>query len=702
MAPRSLLLPLALLALLESRMVLATTTITMQPNDTHPAFILAHCDSDCDINYNVVEVSWESTVSTITAYGDANSVAWTKSMYSQYFAQFSPELVVETTVATDWRNEDFTATCCDDGWYIQSGVTAHYETETLDECEPTEAVFTGRRVGTVRSAFPTDLPFLEHDCEVSTTVTKTILTQITFITAGANPPTGTADGQKTWWDEGSDEVTILLPPTPTPFFTISKCPFVGASSCSWSVGTMNLRWDQSTITITGDASELSSLESELATSIEGNLDWVNATAGWADNFAESATCCSESIWLDRIVTINYGGWCPTTVLTGYNTILPLSIAYRFVNGTEANCNINIGGGIASTKTAIYIEKVTADTGPGSTTTPPATKEPDTVPTSTTSDVTKETDVIDSTSQTTPTTTSRTTLTTTSRTTPRTTPHTTAPQRSTTTSSRQAQLVESPQSQSSRPAQSPNSPPVSSQGPRETTTPNNQPVDSPTQAPNDPPNTQPNNQPSNPSQEPPVPSNNPPPNESPNTPAFPGTPAPEPSISTIFTSIPVVITTTDGSGSQTIITTFTTTPISTAINVITTDDEGNTVTTRVTFSNPSSTEVPDDGSTTEGPPVPESRTPLSPGSGVTSRTIILTLTSRVGSSIIVETKTSIVVEPTSGSGTTSLTGEEPGTETETGTGTPEITGPASSALSSKSLSLRFAVAVAFLVSILRLF
>ncbi|KAK6354475.1 hypothetical protein TWF730_008875 [Orbilia blumenaviensis] len=708
--PRSLipLLPPSLLVVLElSAIAVATTTFTIQPNDTRST--ISHCGPDCDVAYTVVSVTWEPTISTIPVLGNANSVAWSQSMYSEYYAQFSPQLV-DGTVATDWRIPDFTATCCDDAWYINSGVTAQYETETGENCLPTDAVFTGIRVGALQHAVPTDLPFLQHDCEVSTTIVKTVFTRITIMAAPPNPPTATADGQSTWWEDGSNQITIQLPPTPTPFFTISKCEFFGASSCSWSLGTMNLRWEQSTITITGDASELSSLEYEIVTSIENREDWLNATAGWASVLGTSATCCSESVWLDNSVTINYGGWCPTTVLTGYNTILPLSIAWSFIDGDEADCRLNIGGGIASTKTAIYIEKVTADIRPPTTTSPPpATKEPDTVPTSTTSSVlTKETEVVDSSSRTTPRTTPRTTG--------RTTPRTTTTRRFTTMSSRQAQPVQSSQSPSGPPVD----PPSSSQGPVNpsdtqpnnppNTQPNNplntQPNNLPNTQSNNPPNTDPNNPPntnnppSNPSQEPTglnnLPQTSSPPNEGPGTPVIPGTPAPEPSISTIFTSIPTIITTTNDLGVETTITTFTSTPISTALNVITTDDEGNTITTRITFSNPSITALPADGNNTTDEPVPESQDPVVPG--VTSRTTILTLTSRIGSGITVETRTSIIAESMPGPGTTPITEDEPGSGTETQLSGPEPTGPSSDAVSHRSQSLGLAIAASFLVSI----
>ncbi|EPS41575.1 hypothetical protein H072_4527 [Dactylellina haptotyla CBS 200.50] len=599
-----------LLSLLDTFQPLLAETISVQPNATHST--LSHCGPDCAVAYTVVEVSWAPTVSTLTAYGGPSDVASSSYIYSQYWAQFSPELVLGS-VATDWRTPYFTATCCDTAYYIASGVTAQFSTTTGDPeiCTPTEIVFTGQPVGTVQPSAPTSLAFLQHDCGVSTTVIKTVLTQVTISAATPNPPTGTADGQKTWWDD-SDTITILVSPTPTQF-TISSCSVGG--NCQWSVGTMNLVWEATTITISGNASELASQEAELSTSVRDTEDWVDATSGWDGGLGATAPCCATSIYLDDDLIIDYDGYCPTTVLTGYNTVLPQDIAYSFIDGDLAHCNINIGGGIASTKTAVYVAKLTADVDGGTTTTtPPATKEPDTIPTSTTTSIiSKDTEVIHST------------------TTPR--PTTTRPR----TTSRQQQ--QSPSSgQSSRP-QPPISPPNQSSNP-------NNPVN--------PPATNPNNNPVNTA----LPVNTPGDTQNGGAPGvstnlvIPGTLAPQPSLSTIFGTSPIEITTTDAAGSQTVISTFTTVPVGTAVNIITTDSEGNSITTRVTLTNPA-------GSVENS-----------------SRTTILTVTTRQGTGFTVETVTSIIADET---GTASLTSEEasaptdvnePGpSESSTSTGSP---------------------------------
>ncbi|KAF3929084.1 hypothetical protein ABW20_dc0106059 [Dactylellina cionopaga] len=695
------------------RSTLAVTTITIQPNATRTT--LSHCGATCTLDYTVVQVSWLPTVSTIFAYGGPSSLAKAISDYSQYWEQYAPQSVLGS-VATNYAAPDFTATCCDDAWYISSGVKAHYDTNVAtatadpETCAPTDAIFTGRPVGTVQSSAPTDLPFLQHDCSVSTTIIKSVLTQVTIVAATPNPPTGTANGQSTWWGD-SDTITIQLPPIPTPYFTISPCPFSGRISCSYSVGTMNLVWEQTTITITGNATDLSSLEADLSTSIEDTGDWVNGSSGWDESLGATVPCCSESIYLDNDVIIDYDGYCPTTVLTGYNTILPQDIAWGFIVGEPANCNVNIGGGIASTKTAVFVAKVTADIDSGTTTSPPATREPETVPPSTTRPtstiISKETEIIES-SKTTPRTTPRTTGRTTPRTTTRRLPPTTTPRGQ----QNQPPPAQSSQSPNPPPNQPPN--PVGSSannggntppntnvipnpnsggttapngGPVNTPVPDSSPINTPV-----PDGTTPSNTPNGPGNN--TPQNNPTPN---NIPINSQSLAPEPSLSTIFGTSAVAITTTDAAGSQTVISSLTTVPVATAVNVITTDSQGNSVTTRVTFSNPTAT-AGDSNSSTNGPAVEPANVSASSHS---SRTTVFTVTTRVGTGMTTETRTSIVVdgETTLGAGTTSAGDESnSGAAAPTDGSGPTTTGSPSGAVPSKSMPLPLLALLSFIVAV----
>ncbi|KAF3928831.1 hypothetical protein AA313_de0208261 [Arthrobotrys entomopaga] len=603
-----------------------------QSSESHST--LTHCGSQCEVAYTVIGVVWDPTISTITAYGGQSEADALSTSYSEYWEEYAPESVLGT-IATDWRAPDFTATCCDDAWYIRSGVTAQYSinaataTGEPETCAPTQDIFTGRPVGTAQSSAPTTLPFLQNDCSVSTTVIKSVLTQITIVAAPPNPPTGTANGQSTWWDD-TDTVTILLPVTPAPF-TISSCPFRSAISCYWSVGTMNLEWDQTTITISGNASQLASLEASVSASIASDFDSVNASSGWGSDIGATAPCCDLSIALDDTVLIDYGGYCPTTVLTGYSTILPSSIAQFFIQGDQADCNINYGGGIASTKTAVFLEKVTdqEDSGPGPTTTtskPPATKESDTLPTSTTPPViTKGTDGTGAP--------------------PRTTPRT-IPQQPTI-----SRVNPPPPVQSSQALPPPN----------QASNPGNVAGPSPSKN-GGTPNGNNNPQPGQSS----VPSNGQatalPDNASPTTqngvnpivnPMVSPTIAPEPSLSIVSTASPIEITTTNAAGSQVVISTFTSVSAGSAVNIITTDSEGNSVTTRVTFLNPTPT---------GGNPVITESGNQSEGSG-SARTTVMTITTRQGAGLITETLTSVISEGKTNSvgegGTTTEASETPG-------------------------------------------
>ncbi|KAK6523995.1 hypothetical protein TWF694_005663 [Orbilia ellipsospora] len=633
------LIPLSLLVLLKS---VRADTISVAGNATHST--LTHCGSQCEVAYTIIAVSWDPTISTITAYGAPSDIAASITSYSEYWEEYAPQSVLGT-VATDWRAPDFTATCCDDAYYIRSGVTAQYSTNAAaatgdpETCAPTVDVFTGRLVGTAQSSAPTTLPFLQNDCSVSTTIIKSILTQITVVAATPNPPTGTGHGQSTWWDD-TDTITIQLPITPTPYFTISPCPFSSQISCEYSVGTMNLEWEQTTITISGNASQLASLEAQVSTSIESQYDWVNASSGWDNSFGATAPCCASSVALDDKVTIDYGGYCPTTILTGYTTILPEAIATFFVQGDLADCNINIGGGIASTKTAVYLEKVTdqEDSGPGRTTTttskPPATKESDTLPTSTTPPViTKGTDGTGAPPRTTPRTT-----------TPRIPPPRTTPRQQTTPRLNPPPPVQSSQAQP---------PPNQSSNPGNVATPSS-PNNGGVPIGNNNPQPGQSSVPSN-GQATALPDNagsstqngaNPVVN-----PVIPPTLAPQPSLSIISSARPIEVTTTNSAGSQVVISSFTTESAGSAVNIITTDSEGNSFTTRVTFLNPNPT------SGNAGITEPGSQSEI----GGSAKTTVMTVTTRSGAGIITETLTSVISDGKTNAvgGTTTGGSEGPG-------------------------------------------
>ncbi|KAF3931287.1 hypothetical protein ABW19_dt0207348 [Dactylella cylindrospora] len=360
---------------------------------------------------------------------------------------------------------------------------------------------------------------------------------------------------------------------------------------------MDLRWEQTTITLSGNPSQLSSMEADISSSIDNIVDWVNATTGgWDSQNGATETCCGTSILLDDEVTIDYGGWCPTTVLTGYNTVLPQSIAWQFVNGSLADCGYNLGGGIPTTKTAVYVAKVTEDTSSSQSTTPktsPSSRMPTSTPPPNQ-----------------PTTTSRTT-----------------PRNQNPPATREPQESPSPRP----PTRNPQSPTTVPKDDSQGTSKAPAPIPQGTPASSDTPD---------------APEGTPVPDTIPGASAILrliGPPAPEPSLSVIVTSLPIFITSTDAAGNPTVITSFTEIPIATAINILTSDSAGNVITTRETAFNPTATVIAEDpgsGGSEGGPTGPNQSQALDaeqsqqPNTGFQiepSLTTITTATSRRGPS-----------------------------------------------------------------------
>ncbi|EWC43728.1 hypothetical protein DRE_07388 [Drechslerella stenobrocha 248] len=647
-------------ALLQPAQSQWTTYINVEANST---ITISHCGPSCDLQYTVKQVGWASDpVATFTGYGDYDSFTDSSDALFRYLSRYEPETIIGSVLRDEWDVE-LTAPCCDQAWYITNGVTVNFPTETGEPSSCTEqdaSVFRGDGVGTSQASLPTDLPFLQHNCSVSTTVVTNILTQIAFVHATPNPPTATDAGQSTWWDDDSGTVTIKLDLIPTTPFTISPCPFSSMDGCTRLFATVDAYWDQTTITISGNPSELASLEAEYSSSISQVYDWVNGTSGgWADGtFPVTSTCCEPFVFVNP-VTIFYGGLCPTTYLTGFSSILPRSVAYTLLDGFEAKCNYDIGGGIASTKTAVFLAKVTADIDAGPHTTPKAvestkpetpTTPPQARPTTTPVRVTStpRTTIRTTTWRTTTrTTTTKTTTeeTTTRGTTTRAAPDT--PREAITTTARLPVIPEGgppnappsqgPTRQSPSGVPGPGGPGGSSQAAT------NLPIESPSPADTigptgdgAPPQASPTPNTSQSGAPPPTPDAsqsggfsqlspvaNQPEISSQTTSAANqrGGLAPEPSISSILSSSPILITTTDASGDQTVISTFTVATINTPQDVITTDDQGNIMTTRTT---------PAD----------------SIGPAQSSRTTAYTVTTRRGSGFAIETLTSTIVQASS--------------------------------------------------------
>ncbi|KAF3920694.1 hypothetical protein ABW21_db0209203 [Orbilia brochopaga] len=576
---------------------MATTTIDIPPNATQ--YTLSHCGPTCTVDYTVVELEWASTTTTFTAYGVESDLANTIDSYWQYFNYFAPQSVLGSVISGGYEVPEFTATCCDDAWYISSGVTAIFETNlasaTTDAstCQETEALFTGSLVGTSQASPPTDVPFLQHDCGLSTTVTKTILTQVTVVAATPNPPTATGNGQSTWWEDGSDTVTIELDLIPSTF-TISPCPFTATVSCSYELPTMDLVWEQTTITISANATDLPALELEIASSIATDGDWVNGTGGAWDPGFVTETCCEPSVYVVDEATIDYEGWCPTTILTGYTTVLPQSIAYYFVDGDLADCNINVGGDA----------NIDHHAGPPNFKGKRFGQE---------SDDQRQNDDAS---------------------------YHPKGHHDTSKTAYQLSVTSEPLADDAAESATPGSGATSA-------------VDLPVESP------------------------------SPNSPEAPQiAPIPlEPSPFTILSSSPILITTTDASGSPTVISTFTEVPIGTAVNVLTTDAEGNLETTRLTVANPSATGVGSNGEETN------SQSDQSSSEATESaRTTIYTVTMRQGSGFVVETQTSTIPGDLSSNGaeTTSPAEGETGVPSANESGLPSATG--SDAISQIDFSL----------------
>lgn len=179
----------------------------------------------CSIRYTVAQVGWAPEIRTTYVMGNAAQISASSSFISfEFMSQSTLNMVVGAPyIRTDWRAPGFTATCCDDSYHIESGVTAHVKTALLPQlnatasvCTESDVIFTGSAVGIAHATPITELPFLEHDCDVSTPVIqKAILTRVTIMQRPPNPPTNTNGGQSTWWEDGSNTVTIKLPVTPT-------------------------------------------------------------------------------------------------------------------------------------------------------------------------------------------------------------------------------------------------------------------------------------------------------------------------------------------------------------------------------------------------------------------------------------------------------------------------------------------------------